>query len=160
MKKALMTALVCFIAATGLAYAKGFGGGGGEINLPPGKWWRLPAVAGKLALTPAEQEKLDTLHKESLMRMIDLKAGLEKEMLELGYLIDGENLDESACMDRFMKVQDARTNLAVEKFKAVMEARKILGYERFMQLKELSKNHRKRGRGKRGPGGPPGNTPK
>ncbi len=154
MKKALMV-LVCFIAAAGFASAKGFGNKGG-MNLPPGKWWKLPNVAGKLALTPQEQEQLDTLHKATRMRMIDLKAGLEKEMLELGDLIDRENLDESACMDQFMKVQDARTNLAVEKFKAVIEVRKILGYERFLKLKELRKQRRGHAdrRGRRGP--PPG----
>lgn len=151
MKKATIIALVCIFAAAGAALAKGKGYGGmGGTDLPPGKWWKVPDIKTKLQLTPDEEQQLEGLYVETRRRMIDLKATLEKEMLELGELLDQEALDESVCMDRFMKVQDAKTNLAAERFKAVIEARKILGNDRFQQLKSEFKQRRASKIGKRG----------
>lgn len=67
--------------------------------------------------------------------MIDLKSNVEKEKLELEMILDQQDFNESACMDRFKKFQDARTKLANERFRFLIEVRKLLGLDRYRQLK-------------------------
>jgi len=82
----------------------------------------MPQVAKKLELTSKKQQKFDDLFVQSRRRMIDLKSNVEKEKLEVEMILDQQDFDESACMDRFKKFQDARTKLANELSKAVIRS--------------------------------------
>jgi len=118
-------------------------------EIPPGKWWRLPQVTQHLNLSSEEKSQLDELFLQSRRRLIDLKSALERERFELDNLLEQETLDEKEVMDRFTKLEKARSNLSSERFQSLLEARKILGFERYQQLKRLFKEFKK---GKR-PGG-------
>ena len=141
MKKVTIFTLICLLAASGIGLARGPRGMEG-LKMPHGKWWRMPQVAKKLELTSEEQQKLDDLFVQSRRRMIDLKSNVQKEGLELEMILDQQNFDESACMDRFKKFQDARTNLTNERFRFLIEVRKLLGLDRYRQLKTEFRNRR------------------
>ena len=57
------------------------------VEMPPGKWWRMPPVLERLELTDQEKKELDELFLESRRNLIDLKGVLEKEQLELENII-------------------------------------------------------------------------
>jgi Spy/CpxP family protein refolding chaperone len=141
MKKVTIFTLICLLAASGIGLARGPRGMGG-LKMPHGKWWRMPEVAKKLELTSEEQQKFDDLFVQSRRRMIDLKSNVQKEGLELEMILDQQNFDESACMDRFKKFQDARTNLTNERFRFLVEVRKLLGLDRYRQLKTEFRDRR------------------
>ncbi|NVM22245.1 MAG: periplasmic heavy metal sensor [Desulfobacterales bacterium] len=141
MKKVTIFTLICLIAASGIGLAKE-SRGVGRLKMPHGKWWRMPEVAKKLALTSEEQQKFEDLFVQSRRRMIDFKSNVEKERLELEMILDQQDLNESACMDRFKKFEDARTNLANERFRFLVEVRKLLGLERYRKLKTEFRDHR------------------
>jgi Spy/CpxP family protein refolding chaperone len=83
-------------------------------------------------------------------QMIDLHSQIQKERLELEYLLDSSTFDAAACMERFKKLQAAHSNLATERFKFLVQVRELLGLERFQQLKAEFRQHRMKGRpGKR-----------
>ena len=156
MKKITLLALALMFVFSGISMARdpGFGGGGPAHGkqklLPPGKWWRLPQVAEKLALTQAEQEKLDAMYIEKRRKMIDLGSQMQKERLELEQLMDSSNFDAAACMERFQKVLDAKRNLATERFTFLVQVRQLLGLDRFQQLKAQVREYRmKRKHGRR-----------
>lgn len=158
MKKIILLALVFVFVLPGISMARdpSFGGGGpghGKENfLPRGKWWRLPQVADKLALTQKEKEKLDALSLEKRRTMIDLRSQVQKERLELEALMDSSNFDAAACMERFQKVLEAKRNLSTERFKFLVGIRELLGLERFQQLKAEFWKYRMKGRrGQRNP---------
>jgi Spy/CpxP family protein refolding chaperone len=154
MKKVTILALICLFAASGIGLARGPGGMVG-LDMPHGKWWRMAEVVKKVDLTGEEQQKLDDLFVDSRRRMIDLKSGVEKEMLELEVILDQQNFDESLCMDRFRRFQDARTNLANERFKFLVKVRKLLGPDRYRQLKTEFRHRRAHGmKGQEEPKGP------
>lgn len=154
MKKVAILTLICFFSVSGIGLAKG-PGGLGELKMPHGKWWRMPEVTKKLDLTSEEQQELDNLYVQSRQQMIDLKSNVEREKLELEVILDQQKFDESACMDRFKKFQDARTNLANEQFRFLVKVRKLLGLDRYQQLKTEFRDrqmHRmKRQHGLKGP---------
>jgi Spy/CpxP family protein refolding chaperone len=158
MKKIILLALVFVFVLPGISMARDpdFGGGGqrhGKENpLPRGKWWRLPQVVDKLALTQKEKETLDTLYVEKRRTMIDLRSQVQKERLELEQLMDSSNFDAAACMERFQRVLEAKRNLSTERFKFLVGVRELLGLERFQQLKAEFWRHRMKGkRGGRNP---------
>jgi len=154
MKKVTIFTLICLLAASGIGLARGPRGMEG-LKMPHGKWWRMPEVTRKLELTSEEQQKLDDLFVQSRRRMIDLKSNVQKEGLELEVILDQQNFDESACIDRFKKFQDARTNLTREQFRFLVKVRKLLGLDRYRQLKTEFRDrpmHRMKGqRGHKGP---------
>jgi Spy/CpxP family protein refolding chaperone len=141
MKKVTIFTLICLLAASGIGLAMGPRGMGG-LKMPHGKWWRMPEVAKKLELTSEEQQKFDDLFVQSRRQMIDLKSNVQKEGFELEVILDQQNFDESACMDRFKKFQDARTNLTNERFRFLVEVRKLLGLDRYRQLKTEFRDRR------------------
>ena len=106
-------------------------------DMPSGKWWRIPRVAEQLSLSDGEKEQLDELFLESRRKFIDLKAGLERERLELENLLEKEALDEEALMEQFQRLESARAKLAGEHFRFLLEVRKLIGFERFQRLKML-----------------------
>ena len=142
MKRIIFFMLVFFLALTGIGFS-GMQRDKADMKLPTGKWWRLPQIVQTHNITPEEQTQLDTLYIQNRRQMIDLKSVLEKELYELELVFDDQNFDASACMDRYRKVQNARTVLSLERFKFVVEVRKLLGYERFQQLKEKYRHLRR-----------------
>lgn len=160
MKKiALLGVLFVFFMAN-LAFARGPRWGG--MNFPHGKFWQLPEVSEKLKITEEEKSQLDSLFFKHKEKMIDLRTATQKERLNLEKLMSNKELDETAVMTQFKKVQDVHTQLGVERFTFILETRKILGTDRFEQLRGIFKERRMkrgcskfgggRGSGPKGPG--------
>jgi Spy/CpxP family protein refolding chaperone len=141
MKRVMIITLTCLLAVSGIGFAKGLGGIG-ILKMPRDKWWQIPEVAEKLELTGEKQQELDDLFVHNQRRMIDLRNDVQKERFELGLILDQQNFDESACVERFKELQSARTNLADERFKSLIKIRKMLGLDRYRQLRKTFKEHR------------------
>lgn len=159
MKKIALLGILFVFLMTNLSFARGSKWGG--MNFPHGKFWQLPEVSEKLKITEEEKSKLKSLFFQHKEKMIDLKTVTQKERLNLEKLMTNKELDESAVMTQFKKVQDAHTQLGVEHFTFILETRKILGADRFEQLRGILKENRMKrrcsqfGRGKgSGPKGP------
>jgi len=149
MKKVALFVLVFIVGVSGLSMAKdpGFGGGGAKagregMGLPGGKWWKMPLVADKLALTPEEKEKLDASYLQYRRRSIDLRHQVEKERLEMEQLLDSTSFNAAAALERFKKLKEAQTNLDIERFKFLAQVRELLGSERYQKLKSEVRKHR------------------
>jgi Spy/CpxP family protein refolding chaperone len=105
--------------------------------MPDGKWWKMPEVSENLNLTGEEKAKLDEFYIQNRSKLIDLEGSVKKAGFPLEQIIENDNFDESACMDQFIKLQDARTKVDVESFRFFVEVRKLLGYDRFQQFKKI-----------------------
>ncbi|QTA90668.1 hypothetical protein [Desulfonema magnum] len=147
MKKIVCFILICFFTVgISLAQASDYmmrsGSAMGGLTIPGGKWWRMPKMAKELALSSVEQARLDKLFMENRRKMIDLKSTVSKEKLELEEILDKKNINESGCMSRFLKLQDANKNLAAERFKYLLEVRKLLGIDRYQKLTAMFQERR------------------
>ena len=134
MKRLLCYMLVCFFILSGVSTARDRSHSKDGLDLPRGKWWRMPEVAKELNINSDEQAKFDDLYFKYRNQKIDLKSTVEKEQLELERIIEKEKFDESACRDQFQKVIKAKNKVSIERFNFLIEVRKLLGYERFQQL--------------------------
>ncbi len=135
MKKILTLVIIAIFMLTGTGYSKTRGSGGqNNFKMPHGKWWRLPAIQKSLNVTPDEQKQLDQLYKDSRKKMIDLKATVEKEKLDLEVIMDSEVFNKATCLKQFQALADAKTKLSSERFSFITEIRALFGQERYLKL--------------------------
>jgi len=66
----------------GMGRSGGMMGGGFHIA-PAGMWWKNPSVVSKLTLTADQQKKMDDIFQASRIKLVDLKANVEKQELML-----------------------------------------------------------------------------
>jgi Spy/CpxP family protein refolding chaperone len=104
-------------------------------ELPPGKWWRNPVVAGQLDLSEEQINQMDEQFNKNGGKLIGLKSAVKQEQFELGVLLESKALDERAIMKQLEKLGKKKSALQEEFMLMVIETRKIIGYENFRTLK-------------------------
>jgi len=104
-------------------------------ELPPGKWWRNPVVAGQLDLSEEQINQMDEQFNKNGGKLIGLKSAVKQEQFELGVLLESKTLDERAIMKQLEKLGKKKSALQEEFMLMVIETRKIIGYENFRTLK-------------------------
>ena len=65
---------------------------------PPGIWWHNPDLIQKLTLTPDQQKKMDDIFQASRLRLVDLKANLEKQNLTLEPMLSANPPDTTKTL--------------------------------------------------------------
>jgi Spy/CpxP family protein refolding chaperone len=138
-------------------------------DVPPGKWWKRPAIVEQLGLTPEQQEKLDAILAKNRRGFVDLKADVEKKQLDVEELMAKKDSDPkkvATAVDALgesrgrlrkaalMMVLEMRGVLTDAQWKTVVERREQWREERRDQMRE-----RRPGRGRFGAPGPPETPP-
>jgi len=139
-------------------------------EIPPGKWWKRPAIVQKLALTADQQEKLEEIFAKNRRAFVDFKADVDLKQIDVEELMAKKDSDPkkvAAALDASeqaksklrkamsMMVLDMRGVLTDKQWQQILERRDEWRQERQQELRE-----RMRGRGRRGgPGGPPEDPP-
>jgi Spy/CpxP family protein refolding chaperone len=164
-------ALVLLSAA---AFAQGpppnAGGPGGRSDMMMhgralGAWWKNSDVASKLHLTDQQVQQLESTFYQHRLKLIDLRANIEKQDLELQQLLDAPNPNDSAILAQVDKRSAARNQLDREFTQMTLDFRKILTPDQWKQLRAMmpepggSRMIRRFGHGPGGPGDPKGPGP-
>jgi Spy/CpxP family protein refolding chaperone len=107
----------------------------GRQNLgPSGTWWRNQNYITLLTLTPDQQKRMDDVFQQTRIRLIDLKAILDKEEAILEPLIEADRLDETRAAPQIDKVADARAALEKANARMLLSIRQILTPEQWTKL--------------------------
>jgi Spy/CpxP family protein refolding chaperone len=143
-------------------------------EVPPGKWWKRPAIVKELALTAEQQGKLDEIFAKNRRDFIDLKVEVEKKQLDVEELMAKKDSDPkrvSVAIDALeqsraklrkaasLMVLDMRGVLTAEQWKKVVERREQWRQERREQIREHLREFRPRRGAERGAPPPPGPPP-
>jgi Spy/CpxP family protein refolding chaperone len=143
-------------------------------EMPPGKWWKRPAVVQKLGITADQQNQLEEIFSKNRRTFIDLKADVERRQLDVEELMAKKDSDPkkvSAAFDASeqakarlrksisMMVLEMRGVLTEAQWKQVMDRREEWRQERNQELRDRLREGRPRRRGPDGPGGPPDAPP-
>lgn len=156
--------LSCLLAAGLHAQQPGEPGGrgfpppdGGRRGGPPpgdrveGKWWLNPLVVQRLALTKDQQRKIEEIFQQNRLKLIDLRAALDREEAILDPLLAADHPQESRVLAQFDKVAEARLELEKANARMLWGFRTVLTADQWKDLQSQD--------GGRGPGGPPGRPP-
>lgn len=100
-----------------------------------GAWWKNSAVAKALNLTDDQQQQLEKNFMDYRLKLVDLRADLERQEILLQPLMDANQLDEAAISKQLDAVIAARGRL--EKTNGMMNVslRKVLTPEQWQKLK-------------------------
>ena len=99
-----------------------------------GTWWRNKSNIALLSLTEEQQQKMDDIFQQVRIKLIDLKATLEKEEAILEPLMKAERLDEIKVGMQIDKVADARAELEKGNARMLLGIRAALTPEQWAKL--------------------------
>lgn len=148
---------VMFLAGAGLwAQQPGDGPGPGGFSPPPppmqpdrppmersfrgrerGRWWTDSALAKKLNLSEDQQKRMDTIFQESRLKLIDLRAMLEKQEVILRPLLEADQPNEEQVLAQIDKVAQARAELEKANARMLLGLRSVLTLDQWKQLQAM-----------------------
>jgi len=136
-------------------------------EIPPGKWWKRPAVVQKLALTADQQEKLEEIFGKNRRTFVDLKADVELKQIDAEELMAKKDSDPKRVAAALDASEQAKAKLRKAMALMVLDMRGVLTEKQWQQIlarrdewrqeRQQEMRERMRGGGPRrgGPGGPP-----
>lgn len=71
------------------------------LKQPPGKWWRDRRLIDELKLNPEQQARIESIWTESRKSLIDKKAEVDENNIDLSDILSKQVIDESAAMMAF-----------------------------------------------------------
>ena len=132
-----------------------FGGAGAH-----GQWWNNPNVVKQLTLTDDQRKAMDGIVQDHKMKLIDLRANLEKAEVTMGPMMKADTPDQKAIEAQIDKVVMARAELEKANARFLLDIRMQLKPEQWKQLQSMHAGRIEPGdmhgqeRGRWGQGGP------
>ena len=119
-----------------------------------GMWWKDSDVVKKLNLSETQQGQIEQTFLEHRLRLVDLRADLEKRELGLEPLIDADRPEETKVSAQIDLITAARGRLEKEHALMLLAIRRVLSTDQWRQLQALQQE-----RARRSHGGPPAVPP-
>ena len=101
---------------------------------PSGTWWRDSKYVAVLSLTMDQQKRMDDVFQQNRVRLIDLKATLDKEEANLEPMLKADRLDEVMAGAQIDKVANARAELEKANAKMLLGIRQVLTPQQWTKL--------------------------
>lgn len=131
----------------------------------PGTWWKDSETVRKLDLTEAQVGQIEHTFLAHRLRLVDLRADLEKQELYLQPLLDVDRPDEAKVSAQIDLITAARGRLEKEHALMLLATRRVLSTEQWKRLQALQQERAKGSHGgppmarPGGPGSAPGRQP-
>src|SRR6058998_1859987 len=107
--------------------------------LPPpdqGKWWKNTEIARELQLSEAQIGQLEETFLEHRLKLIDLRAELERQEARLQPLLEANRPDEAKAGAQIDLVLAARGKLEKANAMMTLSVRRILTFEQWKKLQQ------------------------
>ena len=139
-------------------------------EVPPGKWWKRPAVVRTLGLSAEQQDKLDQILQKNRRDFVDLKADAEKKQLDVEELMAKKDSDPKKVTAAIDALEQSRARLRKTTSLMLLEMRGVLTEPQWKQVVERADQWRqerreqlrerfREGRPRRASEGPPPRPP-
>jgi hypothetical protein len=104
-------------------------------ELPPGKWWRNPQIAQRLALEPEQQTRLDAIFRDTANDLIDRRAEIEKLQVAVRNELDQPQLNRQNLQRLAGQLTQARGRLFERELMMLVDMRGVLNDQQWGQLR-------------------------
>ena len=101
-----------------------------------GSWWNNPEIAEKIGLNDQQKQQLAKISLSSRLKMIDLRADLEKQQVILGPMLQTYHPDEAQVLAQVEKVSQARAAVEKQRVQTMLATRNVLTEDQWNKLKE------------------------
>ena len=121
-----------------------------------GSWWMNPEVAERIGLSDQQKQELEKISQDGRLKMIDLRADLEKQQVILAPLLQGYHPDEAQVLAQVDKVSQARAAVDRARVQTMLASRNVLTEEQWKKMHDTRMvfNRTVRSRGFQRSGGP------
>src|SRR6201993_3928781 len=126
---------------------RAFRGGG------PGRWWDNPNVAQQVGITDDQKKKMDDIFQQNRLRLIDLKAAVEKQEAIMQPMIQADQPDEAKILSQIDAIAQARAELEKANARMLLGIRTVLTPDQWKKFRALA-HSRMENRGRWGEPGP------
>jgi hypothetical protein len=106
-------------------------------QLPPGKWWRRPEIVQQLQLTEDQQFRLDAIWRDEAKDLIDLKAEMDKQSINLRGELDQPTLNRAAIRQAAAKLSDARARRFERELMMFVDMRAVLSDTQWNRMRAV-----------------------
>lgn len=96
------------------------------LEMPPGKWWKRPAIVEALRITPEQQQRLEEVFSKNRRTFVDLKADVERRTIDLEDLLAARDIEPRKAAAASEALEQARARLGKARTMMVVEMRAIL----------------------------------
>jgi len=111
----------------------------GDVEFGPslGAWWKNSEIVSKLQLSEEQVKKISQTFLDHKLKLIDLRADLEKQELRLQPLLDVDEPDAAKVGAQIDLITSARGKLEKENALMDLDIRRWLSVEQWKKLKAL-----------------------
>jgi Spy/CpxP family protein refolding chaperone len=99
-----------------------------------GKWWTNPMTIRRLGLSEDQQKRLDQIYQQNRLRLIDLRAALEKEEATMEPLLASDHPAEASVFAQIDRIANARADLEKANARMLFAFRLVLFPEQWREL--------------------------
>lgn len=101
------------------------------------RWWKNSDMVQKIGVSDAQVQQMENIFQENRIKLIDLKAGLEKQEARLEPLMQADNPDEGQIAGQIDKVAAARAELEKANALMLVSIRRVLTLDQWKKLQTL-----------------------
>ncbi len=107
-----------------------------------GAWWKNSEIVSKLQLSEEQVRKIEDTYLNHRLKLIDLRANLEKQEVQLEPLLDADRPDEGKVATQIDEITAARGRLEKENALMMLAIRRVLTVDQWKKLQTLDETHR------------------
>ncbi len=128
-----------------------------------GMWWKNSEIVRQLQLSDAQVKQIEQTFLNARLKLIDLRADVERQQTLLQPLVDADQMDEAKISAQLDQVLAARNRLEKANAMMMFDIRKVLTVEQWRKLRDLQQQRERTPmaapRAPGMPGPPPGPGP-
>jgi len=124
-----------------------------------GKWWKDSKIAAELKLAPAQITQIEQAFFDHRLKLIDLRADLEREETRLQPLMEADQVDEAKVSAQIDLVLAARGRLEKAHTMMMLALRRSLSVEQWKKLEAIKQEREHRWGGHPAMAPAPGRSP-
>ncbi len=106
-----------------------------------GKWWKNSEIVRELGLSEAQTNQIEQVFFEQRLKLIDLRAELERQETRLQPLIEADQPEEAKVSAQIDQVLAARGRLEKANAMMMLAIRRVLSVEQWKKLQSLQEKH-------------------
>jgi Spy/CpxP family protein refolding chaperone len=113
-----------------------------RAQMPDGKWWKNPRMTADLNLTAEQSDEIEKIFVRSRVKLIDLKADLEKKQLDLQEAMQDKTANRAAVEKKIESVENARATLQKTRALMILDMKQVLKPEQWDRLLQKTMERR------------------
>jgi Spy/CpxP family protein refolding chaperone len=107
-----------------------------------GTWWKNSQIVAELQLSDDQVKRIEQAYLNHRLKLVDLRADLDKQELQLGPLLEAAQPDEQKVASQIDLITAARGRLEKENAMMMLAIRRVLTVEQWKKLQSFEGRRR------------------